>query len=270
MVGTLTPILVETARDEIDERANRCIGVTARCAKVQKRSLGSLHPHDLDRAFGVDPRAVRLERQLHRRRETLGELGQLDRRARVQADLVGEERGSDDGRRLGHGHKAILTPCHLAAAYCGDSSSAIRFTVSSDEPPDASVAAITAPSTMGALHTATRPRRFSSSISTAISLLVSAPPRSTSMTTPAGGPARSIAAMKAATSVPTPPSALPPVKARGTVSPTIWRTMSAAPSATLLECETMTTPTFAAGFRAIASASDRIADGGDHPRGGSR
>ena len=46
--------------------------------------------------------------------------------------------------------------------------------------------------------------------------------------------------------------------------------MEAAPSATLLECETMTTPTFAVVFRVIASASNRIADGRDHQRGGSR
>src|ERR1700716_1137588 len=90
------------------------------------------------------------------------------------------------------------------------------------------------------------------------------------MTTPAEVQARSIAARMAATSVPRPPSALPPVKARGTVSPTICRTMSAAPSATLLECETMTTPTFPVVFRFIASDSDRIADGRDHQRGGSR
>src|SRR5258708_25323352 len=90
------------------------------------------------------------------------------------------------------------------------------------------------------------------------------------MPTPAGVQARAIAARMAATSVPRPPSALPPVKARGTVSPTIWRTMSAAPSATLVECETMTTPTCAAVFRIIASGSDRIADGRDHQRRGSR
>src|SRR5882762_1540714 len=269
MAGALTRILVETAHDEIDKRADRCVSVAARCTKMQKRSLGGLHPHDPDRALGVDPRAVHLERQFHRCRETLGELGQLDRGAGVQPDLVGEERGSNNGR-LGHGHESNPHSSYLAAAYCGDNSSAIRFTVSSDEPPDASVAAITAPSTIGALHTATRPRRFSSSISTAISLLVSAPPRSTRITTPAGVQARSIAARMAATSVPRPPSALPPVKARGTVSPTICRTMSAAPSATLLEWETMTTPTFAAAFRVIASTPDRVADGRDHQRGGSR
>src|SRR5260370_41368430 len=88
------------------------------------------------------------------------------------------------------------------------------------------------------------------------------------MTTPAGVQARSIAARMATTSVPKPPSALPPVKATGTVSPTMWRTISAAPSATLLEWETMTTPTFAAAFRVIAPTSDRVADGRDHHRGG--
>src|SRR5260370_18119170 len=90
------------------------------------------------------------------------------------------------------------------------------------------------------------------------------------MTTPAGVQARSIAARMAATSVPRPPWALPPGKATGTVSPTIWRTISAAPSATLFEWETMTTPTFAAAFRVIASTPDRVADGRDHQRGGSR
>ena len=35
----------------------------------------------------------------------------------------------------------------------------MRLTVSNVEPPDASVAAMTAPSTIGALHTTTRPRR---------------------------------------------------------------------------------------------------------------
>src|SRR6267154_5932877 len=84
MVGALTRILVETAHDEIDKRADRCVSVAARCTKMQKRSLGGLHPHDPDRALGVDPRAVHLERQFHRCRETLGELGQLDRGARSE------------------------------------------------------------------------------------------------------------------------------------------------------------------------------------------
>ena len=81
------------------------------------------------------------------------------------------------------------------------------------------------------------------SISIAISLLVSAPPRSTRMATPASDQASSIAAMIASTLVPSPPSGLPPHQASGTSSPTIWRTMSAAPSATFGECETMTMPT---------------------------
>ena len=99
----------------------------------------------------------------------------------------------------------------LRSPYCGVSSSAMRFTVSKVEPPEASVAAMTAPSTIGALHTTTRPRRSSSSISMAISLFVSAPPRSTRI-----GHARrqtmlvSMAAMIAPTSVPRPPSGSPP------------------------------------------------------------
>ena len=64
------------------------------------------------------------------------------------------------------------------------------------------MAAMTAPSTIGALHMTTRSRRRSSSISIAISLFVSAPPRSTRTATPASDQARSMAVMIAATSVP--------------------------------------------------------------------
>src|SRR5439155_18389349 len=133
----------------------------------------------------------------------------------------------------------------VQAAPVGDNSSAVRRTASSAAPPEASVAAITAPSTTGASQTRNLFRRTGSSRSIAISLLVSAPPRSTRITTPASDQARSIAVTIAATSVPRPPSGLPPVHASGTLSPTICRTMSAAPSATLGECDTITTPTLA-------------------------
>ena len=83
-----------------------------------------------------------------------------------------------------------------------------------------------------ALQIVTRPRRRSSSISIAISAFISAPPRSTSTATPRSDHAVSIAAEIAATSVPRPPSGLPPHAASGTLSPTIWRTMSPAPRAT--------------------------------------
>src|SRR5271154_272783 len=100
---------------------------------------------------------------------------------------------------------------HCRVLHYGESSSAVRLTASKVEPPDASVAAITAPSTIGALHTTTRPRRSASSISTAISLFVSAPPRSTRMATPASDHARSIASRIDATPVPSPPPGSPPV-----------------------------------------------------------
>src|SRR5271169_202674 len=78
----------------------------------------------------------------------------------------------------------------LPAGDHGDNSSAVRRTVARFAPPEASVAAITAPSTIGALQTTTRPRFSSASISIAISLLVSAPPRSTRIATPASDHAR--------------------------------------------------------------------------------
>src|SRR5690606_29392640 len=108
------------------------------------------------------------------------ELRELDRRARMQADLIGQQRAGleDLGGDRDHGCK---------------NSSAVRRTCSRDAPPEASVAAITAPSTIGASQTTTRLRRSSSSRSTAISALVSAPPRSTRIATPRADQARSIA-----------------------------------------------------------------------------
>src|SRR6476660_6545733 len=49
----------------------------------------------------------------------------------------------------------------------------------------------------------------------------------------------------------------------GTVSPTIWRTMSAAPSATFEECDTITIPTLDMG-----SGSEFADNGGNHECGG--
>ena len=74
----------------------------------------------------------------------------------------------------------------------------------------------------------TRPRHSKASNSAAISLLVSAPPRSTRIATPASdhpGPSR--LGFLHAGAQPTPRS--PPDYASCTPSPTIWRTMSAAP-----------------------------------------
>src|SRR5437899_8296241 len=125
----------------------------------------------------------------------------------------------------------------------GDNSCAVATTSFSEAPPDASVAALTAPSTIGALQTTIFWERGSPIISTAISLLVSAPPRSTRIATPASDQALSLAPMIASTLVPSPPWPFPPHHARGTSSPTIWRTMSAVPSATSGECDTVTSPT---------------------------
>src|SRR4029078_9904228 len=65
----------------------------------------------------------------------------------------------------------------------------------------------------------------------------------TEMAPPLPDQASSIAFRILATSVPSPPSGLPPQKPSGTSWPTIWRTMSAVPFATSSECDTMTMPT---------------------------
>src|SRR5688572_9494453 len=223
---------VEVAAHQIDQGLHRLRRVAAVGAEMQGRALGCLERHHLHDALGIDPRAAFAEAELDLAGEGLGELGELHGRARMQADLMRDDDRSGGGLVRGG-------PVLHRAEY----SSAVCRTTSTLDPPDASVAATTAPSTSGALQISTLPRRSSGSISIAISLLVSAPPRSTSTTTPALDQARSIAAMICPTSVPRPPEGLPPVQAKGTSSPTIWRTMSAAPSATLGECETMTTPT---------------------------
>ena len=105
------------------------------------------------------------------------------------------------------------------------------------------VAAITAPSTIGALHTTTRSRRSAGSSSMAISLLVSAPPKSTRIATPRSDQAASMALRMASTLVPSPPPGSPPHHPSGTSRPTICSTMLAVPRATSAECETMTMPT---------------------------
>src|SRR5207244_3235014 len=74
-------------------------------------------------------------------------------------------------------------------------------------------AAMIAPSTIGELQRTTCRRRSSGNSSIAISLLVSAPPRSTRMATPRGDPACSIARSTFWTSLPSPPSGLTPAAA---------------------------------------------------------
>src|SRR5262249_6369131 len=121
------------------------------------------------------------------RLKLFGELGQLHRRARMHARGVHESHAAGNDSAVGalQRHR-VLDRSSLARPHAADNSSATALTLSSDLRPAASVAAIPAPSTIGALHTTTGARRSGCSISTAISLLVSAPPRSTRMATPFG------------------------------------------------------------------------------------
>src|SRR5258706_12414446 len=222
----------EVALDQSNQRAHCGLRVRAFRAEMQKCVLGCLGLHLLDDAFHVRPRSFVRRSEFDPGTEALRQLRKPDRATRMQPDLVQ------------HAHLSFFLLRHLLRPYAGLSSSAVRRTSSSDDPADASVAAITAPSTIGALHTTTRVCCLSGNISIAISLLVSAPPRSTSTATPASDHARLIAARTSSTLLPNPPPGAPPHHARGTSSPTICLTISAAPRATSGECDTITIPTF--------------------------
>src|SRR5712664_1078649 len=191
---------------------------------LSSRGLERQHAGD---ALGVGPFAVLAHAQPELRLEALGQFGELDRGPRMEPGGVGDQRRS--GEDPPDGHRNI--------------SSVVARTFARLLPPAASVAAMTAPSTTGAEQTTTLACHSLGNISIAISELVSAPPRSTSTATPLGLYTCSMQCLIAATSVPRPPSALPPQWATRTSRPTICRTMAAAPRATSEEWETITIET---------------------------
>src|SRR5439155_11601706 len=113
---------------------------------------------------------------------------------------------------------------------------------------EASTAAMTAPSTKGALLSRTRPFP-SASCSIAIFVLSTALPRSTRTNTPSGPRTSSIAARIAVASVPNRPSAVPPATAIFTLPWVIWAASSRTPSASRRLCETSTMLTVPIGPR---------------------
>ena len=123
-------------------------------------------------------------------------------------------------------------------------------TSSSEAPPFAEAAAATAPSTRGA--SLSRTREPSSTISVAISALMSALPRSISTSTPSSDSARSMAACTRVASVPTEPSSIPPAASIFTSSPPISRASSTTPSASEALWETTTSPTMGARYNPYA------------------
>src|SRR4051812_13596594 len=219
--------IIEIALDQLQDSAHSVRRLIAVGPEVKGTAVRCLHRHHLHDALSVDPRALSIQGDLDLSGEGLRQHGELQGRPCMKTGGMSEE-----------------SPA-CGDAHCGESSSAVFFTSASEAPLAASAAAITAPSTIGSFQMTTFLWRSSSRISTAISLLVSAPPRSTRIATPESDHALSIASMIAGTLVPKPPSGLPPVQATGTSAPTICRTMSAAPSATLGEWETITMPTFA-------------------------
>src|SRR5579871_599719 len=227
-------VLIEIALDQSHQGIHGRVRVGAGGTEEDRRALAQLQTHHPDDALGIDPALHAVAAQMDRRGEALGELGQLHRRPGVEPDLMGDYGGAFD-RAFGTHDLPLIQG--------GDNSSAVARTCSRLPPPADSVAAMTAPSTMGALQITILSRHASGNISMAISLLVSAPPRSTSTATPLLDHTFLIAAMIEATSVPRPPAGFPPLPATGTSWPTIWRTMSTVPLATSAECETMTIPT---------------------------
>src|SRR5437868_13867630 len=113
---------------------------------------------------------------------------------------------------------------------------------------EASTAAMTAPSTKGALLSSTRPPP-SGNCSTAIWVLSTALPRSTSTSTPSGPRTSSIAPRIAVASVPSRPSAVPPATAIFTRPWVICAASSRTPSASCRLCETSTRLTVPIGPR---------------------
>ena len=183
-----------------------------------------------------------IERDFHRRREGLGQLGELHRRARMQADRVCEHasRSRSDAAfgppDSAFGSRSGLIPATTLLPFASPSAS--------EAPPEASVAAITAPSTIGALQTTTWPaRRRRASRSPSRCWSRRRRDRRVWRRPPPTRPCRwrSMIALDI--------GAEPAIRrcrrthASGTSSPTIWRTMSAVPSATIGECDTMTMPT---------------------------
>src|SRR5712692_8893595 len=216
--------ILEISIDERYERLQRGLSIRPLRTKIDGRVFRRLRRHHLDDTLCIDPGPVGRQPEIDTRIEGLRKLGQLDRGARMQPDFMSHEHRCP---KLIH----FRVPPHQT----GVSSSAVRRTASSVAPDAASVAAMTAPSTTGALQTTTRSLRSSGNISIAISLFVSAPPRSTRMATPRSDQACSIALMIASTLVPNPPPGSPPHQPSGTSRPTICSTMRAVPRATSAE-----------------------------------
>src|SRR5579859_44887 len=86
--------LVEVALDQLDQRLHRRARVLAGRAEMQLRVLRRLRRHYLDDALGIDPRAAVGKAELDRSPERLRELGELDRRAGMEPDRMGQQYGS--------------------------------------------------------------------------------------------------------------------------------------------------------------------------------
>src|SRR5690606_5117842 len=156
----------------------------------------------------------------------------------IISDMKGSLERAPDGTNLAQKTLVAVAP----ARYVSRRTLATRLTPSADSlisarlwPRPASMAAMIAPSTNGALLIKQRRWRSSSSRSTAVSALKTALPKSTKIKTPWGDGLVLMASTIASASVPRwiwPwPSWTPPTAATVSSGGPIWRTNSASPSA---------------------------------------
>ena len=167
------------------------------------------------------------------------------RRPRVQPEPVGAPRAALAPRRArprgAAGASLPARPRPAARAFMRSAPRASRGDLVERRAAAARAAAATAPSTSGASESRTGPPS-GSAISTAISALSRALPRSISTSTPSAERARPTPPARAA-SVPIAPSSIPPAASIATSAPPISRASSTTPSASAELWETMTRPT---------------------------
>src|ERR1700722_2934044 len=167
--------LIEVACDQRAKFDNRELGVIASNRDLQPASFGDPQRHQPHNTLGIHPLAAVIAPDQNAGAKLFGKPGEPDRRPGVQA--CGRGNHHRDLQFLASAQGRILSQRR--------NSSAAFLTCSRSAPEAASAAATMAPSTRGALQIVTRPRRSGGTRSTAISELVSAPPRSTNTATPA-------------------------------------------------------------------------------------
>src|SRR6266704_1741620 len=155
----------------------------------------------------------------------------------MQTNLISNDETGLHDRHVGHPFPldSVVLPLGKLEAPAAASATSCRLF-----PTDASTAAMTAPSTSGAELIETRCAEVSAKASTAISVAMTALPRSSKTRIPSGPSTFCSAARIFSTEVPKSPSAVPPATAIATFPCAICPASSATPSASRTLCETIT------------------------------